>query len=143
MSERQAPYSDFSQGIQALAGRLARALDRVEQLRADRALPDDARLEAMAFHLERAAWVSLELARAWVYEARLGVPRKETDSIEILQREGWLAPEAARPLRQACELRSISSREPDRVDWGFVSEPGPALAAFRTWLDLAPRLKRP
>ena len=77
--------------------------------------------EALAFNLERAAWAALELAQAWVFEQRLGIPRKETESFDLLVAQGLLEVDTARRYRQICEFRSLSARDPKRVDWDYIS----------------------
>ena len=133
-STRQEPYSDFERSLTALRDRLALCLTRVDALQADADLPEEPRREALAFNLERAAWTSIELAQAWVIEKRLGFPKKETEAIDILMREGILPPEVARPLRQACDYRSLSARAPERVDWDHAGTET-AIASFRVWKD--------
>lgn len=135
-SPRQAPYADFEQSLRRLAERLTRTLARIEELRGS---GDETGRQALAFNLERAAWTSIELADAWVFEKRLGLPKKETESFDLLMREGLLAPAIARPLRQACEYRALSRRPDDRIDWDHA-ETEAAVAAFRAWLDLLPTL---
>jgi uncharacterized protein YutE (UPF0331/DUF86 family) len=93
-----------------------------------------ARLEALAFNLERAAWASLEIAQAWVFELRLGIPRKETESFDLLQRHGWVELDRARRYKQLCEFRSLSQREPERTDWQYLGgDLAAELSLFDEW----------
>lgn len=108
----------FTQQLQATSLRLRDSVARVRELHPDAA--QETACEARAFNLERAAWAMLELAQAWVFELRLGIPRKETESFDLLQRHGWIALDQARRYKQLCEFRSLSQRETVRTDWEYL-----------------------
>jgi hypothetical protein len=123
----------FDQQLESSSARLKRAVQRLREIPREPASAD-ARLEALAFNLERASWAMIELAQAWAYELRLGIPRKETESFDLLQRHGWLELDRARRYKQLCEFRALSSREPGRTDWDYLGGDLTAeLALFEQW----------
>jgi hypothetical protein len=127
----------FDQQLESASLRLKEAVARARGLR-DEASPSATRREALAFNLERASWAMIELAQAWVYELRLGIPRKETESFDLLQRQGWLELDRARRYKQLCEFRGLSSREPARTDWEYLDgDLGGELALFTEWDEQA------
>jgi uncharacterized protein YutE (UPF0331/DUF86 family) len=108
----------FEQQLSASTRRLTEAALRIRTLSA--AEKNLNTQEALAFNLERAAWALLEQAQAWVYERRLGIPRKETENLDLLYAQGWLAQDTARRFKQFAEYRSLSARESGRTDWDSI-----------------------
>jgi hypothetical protein len=122
----------FTEQLESASHRLLGALARAQALRSDPAC--EAVREALAFNLERAAWATIELAQAWVFELRLGIPRKETESFDLLQRHGWLELDRARRFKQLCEFRALSQRDPRRTDWDYLGgDLSAELALFADW----------
>ena len=124
-----------------LERRMTTALARIEEIReAGLDLPDargaDSR-DALLFQLERAAWVAVELGRYWVYERRLGVPKKDTDAFDLPAREGLIGIDEARRLRYVAEFRASASRDEARIDWDYLRSPAldHDLALLRAWLE--------
>ncbi|MBC7692896.1 MAG: hypothetical protein H7222_14130 [Methylotenera sp.] len=76
--------------------------------------------EALLFNLEAAAWACLELGKFWVYEERIGIPKKETEVFDLLVGQKLLEIDRARRLRYIGEWRNVSSRDPIRIDWDYV-----------------------
>ena len=126
-----------TQAFEQASLRMLEALHRMEAL-----IPATAgsptQFEALLFNLERAAWAMLEMAQTWVLDARLGFPKKETESLDLLQREGFLELDLARKLKQLAEFRNLSSREPGRIDADYLQGSlGAELELFRHWDGLA------
>lgn len=131
----------FSETLRATASRLQSAVDRIEALSNGSPDLDADQQDALILNLERAAWAALELGNAWVYELRLGVPRKPTDVFELIHsHQGWIDPEQTRKLRYLAEYRHLSSRDPAGLDWNYLlGDLGPDLALFREWEKIAYR----
>ncbi len=72
--------------------------------------------ESLALHLARLGTLVLELANLWVLEKRLGIPRKETEGLDLLVRAGVLAPDHARRLRMVADYRLWVARDLARQD---------------------------
>lgn len=131
----------FEGQLRASASRLAAALDRATAL-SHASADEETRTEALLFNLERAAWAMIEMAAAWAFELRLGIARKETENFDLIQRLGWLGLDEARRFKQLCEYRNLSSRDPSRVDLGYLAGGGPEglrneLEAFGLWNSMA------
>lgn len=95
---------------------------------------DEKHREALAFNLERAAWAMIDLAQAWVFELRLGIPRKETESFDLLVTHGTIELDQGRRYKQLCEFRSLSARENERIDWAYLqSDLTAELELFLEW----------
>jgi uncharacterized protein YutE (UPF0331/DUF86 family) len=103
------------QQFQAASQRLREAVARARALQGRASLK-----EALAFNLERAAWAMIDLAQAWVFEQRLGIPRKETESFDLLVAHGAIELDRGRRYKQLCEFRSLSARENERIDWSYL-----------------------
>lgn len=98
--------------------------------------------DALCFVMERAAWASIEIARHWVYECRLGMPSaaNETAVFDLLRASNWIGLEDGRRLRQCAEYRRLSSRDMERVEWAsFKAALGPDLEFMAKWLELSAR----
>lgn len=126
---------NFDSQLESASRRLREAVERARELSGAEAGPrPGVAREALAFSLERAAWAMIDLAQAWVYELRLGLPRKETESFDLLQRHGWLDLETARRYKQLCEFRSLSKQESERVDWNYLGgDLSSELGLFLQW----------
>lgn len=121
---------NFESQLQVAAQRLEAALLRAEK----RGTGDKTSNEALLFNLERAAWAMIEMASAWVFELRLGIARKEAENFDLLQREGRLGLDEARRFKQLCEFRNLSSRDPQRIDWNYLTgDLSIDLELFRRW----------
>jgi uncharacterized protein YutE (UPF0331/DUF86 family) len=93
--------------------------------------------EALLFNLERAAWSAIELANLWVFQIRIGIPRKENESFDLLSKAGLLPVDTARKLRQATEYRNLSHREARLLDWNhFKGGLESDLSLLHEWNDL-------
>ncbi len=77
--------------------------------------------EALCFNLERLAWTSIHLADFWAFELRLGIPGKENQAFDILFRNGLLAQDLARKLRNFSEFRTLSRRDPSLINWDYLA----------------------
>lgn len=122
----------FSEQLETGSRRLQDALERAKALRQEAA--GETACEALAFNLERAAWAMIELAQAWVFELRLGIPRKETESFDLLQRHGWIELDLARRYKQLCEFRALSQRDALRTDWDYLGgDLSSELSLFADW----------
>src|SRR5271168_3482629 len=94
--------------------------------------------DALCFALERAAWSSIEIARHWVYERRLGVPGtgKDSEVFDLLRTAGWITLEEGRRLKQCAEYRLLSSRDLERIEWSaFKAALDADLEIFEGWLE--------
>ena len=131
----------FSDTLQLMAARILLAVNRVEELnRLAPPLSIDQK-DALIFNLERAAWAAIELGNAWVYELRLGIPRKPTDVFELIHtHQGWIDLEQTRKLRNLAEYRLLSSRDPAGIDWIYLlGDLSADLFLFRQWEQIAYR----
>lgn len=125
---------DFARQLEVASSRMSNALARLRALGTSESADAGSRQEAIAFNLERAAWAMIELAQAWVFELRLGIPRKETESLDLLQRHGWIELDVARRYKQLCEFRSLSQREPGRTDWDYLAgDLSTEIELFESW----------
>ncbi len=129
----------FSETLRSTAFRLQSAVDRIEALSSSSPDLDADQKDALILNLERAAWAALELGNAWVYELRLGVPRKPTDVFELIHsHQGWIDQAQTRQLRYLAEYRLLSSRDPAGLDWTYLlGDLHPDLALFREWEKIA------
>jgi uncharacterized protein YutE (UPF0331/DUF86 family) len=126
---------DFESRLDVWAQALDHSLERVQQTRTAQT-PEHT--EALFFNLERAAWACVELAQAWVFEAQLGLPKRPQDVFELLARAGWIGIDEARRLKQVSEHRTLSSREPGRVEKDYLLEAlDPDLEVMSDWRSRA------
>jgi uncharacterized protein YutE (UPF0331/DUF86 family) len=129
---------DFAEQLTQASQRLMASVARIEELTAQievsgHPVPEELR-EALLFSLERAAWAMIEMANAWVFELRLGIARKETEAFDLLQKNGSLELDTARRLKQLCEYRTLSSREPARIDWHYIGgDLSAEILIFKDW----------
>jgi uncharacterized protein YutE (UPF0331/DUF86 family) len=131
----------FRDQLTTASQRLEAAVARARALRAPQ---DPTSREALLFNLERAAWAMIEMAQAWVFELRLGIPRKETEAFDLLQRHGWLELETARRYKQLSEFRNLSARESARIDWHYLGgDLSAELELLETWNRQALRWETP
>jgi uncharacterized protein YutE (UPF0331/DUF86 family) len=134
---------NFHTQLQTSSERLSQALARVEVLRGAPE-SDPLRRDALLFNLERAAWALIEMAAAWVFELRLGIPRKEAENFDLIQAHGWLELDLARKLKQLSEFRNLSSRETARIDWQYLGgDLNNELQLFRHWHEIALKFGQP
>lgn len=137
---------EFAQLLRIHEQTLANTLSRLRALKSSWSEPTPRQevQEAFLFSLERAAWAAIELANAWVFEMRLGIPRKENESFDILSRAGWISLETGRKLRQLSEYRSLSRRESARIDWRYLQgDLSQDLELFESWRKQALSLEPP
>jgi uncharacterized protein YutE (UPF0331/DUF86 family) len=136
----------FESQLRITSERLSGALSRIEELSGQQPRTEGSsqiHREALLFNLERAAWALLEMASSWVFEFRLGIPRKETESLDLLQREGWLELDTARKLKQLAEFRNLSSREEARIDWSYLGgDLSSEISLMRQWNERALKFGR-
>ena len=117
--ERGGRSSDWAR----LAAQVEWGLERVDALRilgegSDAGAPGFglALEEAMALQFARLGSLVLDLAHLWVLEERLGIPRRETEALDLLVRAGKLPLDRARRLRMLSEYRLCVSRDLSRQD---------------------------
>lgn len=67
--------------------------------------------EAFYFFAEQSAWIQAEVANLLLYQLRIGVPKSETQAIDLLQQHGHLNLADARKLKQRLEFRNLSCRD--------------------------------
>lgn len=127
---------DNEERLLQISERLRSAVTRLEGLQNGLSTPD-AR-EALLFNLERAAWASIELANLWVFQLRIGMPRKEAESFDLLAGAGRLPIDHARRLKYAVEYRNLSCRDPRLLNWEHLEKGlGPDIELFRRWNELS------
>lgn len=77
---------------------------------------------ALFFTAEVYASTLFQRLRAQLFEARLAMPRNDAEVFSILQSQGLLDIVESRKLRQFCELRFLSSRDPSKLDRAGIHE---------------------
>lgn len=85
---------------------------------------------AWLFTLEAYAFTLFQRFRAELFEARLGMPKTDTEVFSILQAHGVFDQVQARKLRQFCESRFLASRDLTKLDVPGLRE----MAADREWI---------
>lgn len=127
----------FELELEAMTERLRGNLARIEALWPN-AASDEGSREALYFTLERASWTLLEMAKTYVFELRLGIPKRETDVLDMLRVHGTLSLEQGRRFRQLSEYRNLSSRDPLRIEPTILSPSlGEDLKLFHEWLEIS------
>ena len=138
MKEQSIP--SLFERITPLCSRMNLALSRVHELisQTENSL---LQTEALFFSLERCAWMSIEIASTLVFELRLGIARKEPENFDLLQRAEYLALDEARRLKQLCEYRNLSLRDPLKLDLAYLlGDLSEDLPLFQEWGKKAERI---
>lgn len=135
---RQAP---FQEQIEDGRRRLADALARIRLIQEISVSGGSLEREALAFQWQCAAWAAIELAQAWVFEKRLGMPKRESENFDLLVKQGMIELETGRKLKQATEFRNLAARDVQKIDWAYLSRARVAeLETLQAWAELAPEL---
>lgn len=133
MSEPFNRSRGFEITLTELIESLESAVTRIESLRESE---ESSAIEAQLFNLGCAGWAVLELARAWAFEARLGIPKKETDALDILAASGWIEIDRARRLKQVAAYREIPKAPHARRNVGLAGQGlTEDLGLLRSWIQ--------
>ncbi len=86
-------------------------------------IPTDKVQERFAEHtLQIAIKAALDVASHIVSDERLGEPRTNRELVDLLERNGWIAPDLAVPLRRMVGFRNILVHGYETVDVAVVRE---------------------